>query len=172
MAVVAVATTGGCRVGVDAERSDRPLSCIPADVALSPAERSHLSRYPSAHQAAEFLKLWTLKEAYGKLRGRGICLPLERVEVALSPARLVRTEDGVGPPKGLHLETREIETAAGVYCISLALQAAPDVRPRAVFHLLDTLWPDAGEGTRQPPDCSAADYFTEREEDGHAAINC
>lgn len=35
LAVVAIASTEGCQVGVDAERCDRPLCCIPADVTLS-----------------------------------------------------------------------------------------------------------------------------------------
>jgi len=82
-----VAATRGCRVGVDAEPCDRPLCCIPADVALSPAERSQLASFPPHRQPSEFIRLWTLKEAYGKLRGRGICLPMERVELSVSPPR-------------------------------------------------------------------------------------
>jgi hypothetical protein len=147
-------------VGVDAERSDRPLHCTPADVALSPAERLHLASCPSDRRPAEFLKLWTLKEAYGKLRGHGICLPLERLEVAVSPARVVRTEEGLRPPKDLHLETRQVHTADGVYRTSLAIQCPPGVRPRAAFHLLDTLWADAGDVPRLPADDGAGERHT------------
>jgi 4'-phosphopantetheinyl transferase len=151
LAAVAVASTEGCRVGIDAERCDLALRCIPADVALSPAERSHLARLPAERQPAEFLTTWTLKEAYGKLLGRGVCLPLERLEVAASPAaRLVRTEEGLPPPDDLHLETRQVRTADGVYRASFAAQGPPGVRPRAAFHLLDTLWPDGGDVPRLP----------------------
>jgi 4'-phosphopantetheinyl transferase len=163
LSVVAVADTVGCRVGVDAECCDRALCCIPADVALSPAERAHLARYPAARQPAEFLKLWTLKEAYGKLRGCGVCLPLERIEVAVSPARLVRTEEGLPPPKELHLESRRIRVADGVYCVSLATHCASHVRPRARFHLLDTLWQDIGDAPRLPDDEGAVECCTEGE---------
>jgi 4'-phosphopantetheinyl transferase len=164
LAVVAVANTVGCRVGVDAERSDRALCCIPDDVALSPAERSHLARYPAARQPAEFLKLWTLKEAYGKLRGCGVCLPLERIEVATSPARLVRTEEGLPPPKELHLESRQIRTDDGVYCVSLAIQSGPNAPPpRVAFRLLDTLRPDTGDEMRLPDDEGAVECCTEGE---------
>jgi 4'-phosphopantetheinyl transferase len=164
LAVVAVAGGDGCRVGVDAERCDRPLCCIPADVALSPAERSHLARSPSARQPEEFLTLWTLKEAYGKLRGCGICLPLERLEVAVSPGgrvRLSRTEEGVRPAKELHVESRKIRTAAGVYRASLAVQCLPGAVPRVTFHLSDTLWPDAREVPRLPGDDVAGEGSTE-----------
>jgi phosphopantetheinyl transferase len=150
LSVVAIAHDAGCRVGVDAERTDSPLTCIPADVALSPAEREHVEGVSSLHQPQEFLKLWTLKEAYMKLRGCGVGVGLEQVEVALSPARLVRTEEGHEPPTDLHLETRPIHTAAGVYCVSLAVQCPPGVRPQVTFHLLETLWPDPREGRRLP----------------------
>ena len=166
LAVVAVANADECRVGVDAERCDRPLCCIPADVALSPAERAHLARVPTARQATEFLRLWTLKEAYGKLRGRGICLALERAEIDVSPARLVRTEEGLPPPKGLHLESRRVRTAAGEYCAALAVQCPPGVRPLVAFHLLDTLWPDDGGGPRLAADEGADPCRTEGEEVG------
>lgn len=150
LAAVAVASIEGCRVGIDAERCDRPLCCIPADVALSPAERLYLTTVPRERQPSEFLKLWTLKEAYGKLRGCGICFPLERAEFAVSPARRARTEAGLARLKELHFETREVRTTAGVYHISLAVQCPPDLRPRAAFHTLKTLCPTSGEDPRLP----------------------
>ena len=106
--------------------------------------------------------MWTLKEAYGKLRGCGVCLPLERLEVAVSPARLVRTEEGLPPPKELHLESRRIRTADGVYCVSLAVHCPSGLRLQASFHLLDTPWPDTGDGTRLP-DEGAVECCTEGE---------
>lgn len=147
LAAVAVAAEG-CRVGVDAERADRPVGHIPADVALSGAERSHLARRRPHRQPEEFLTRWTLKEAYGKLRGCGVCLPLERLEVAVSRAgraRIVRTEAGLRPPEGLHLESRLVRTAAGVYRASLAVLCPPGVRPRVTFHLCETLWQEGEE---------------------------
>ncbi|HEV2296110.1 MAG TPA: 4'-phosphopantetheinyl transferase superfamily protein [Tepidisphaeraceae bacterium] len=150
LAVVAIASTEGCRVGVDAERCDRPLCCIPADVALSPAERLQLTSVLPERQPSEFLKLWTLKEAYGKLRGRGICFPLEGLEVAVSPAQLVRAEVSLAPSKELHLETRQVRTAAGIHHTSLAVECPSDLRPRAAFHVLETLWPAPGEEPQLP----------------------
>lgn len=147
LSVVAVAEAEGCRVGVDAERSDRPLCCIPEDVGLSPTERAHLASCPSARRPAEFLKVWTLKEAYGKLCGCGICPAPERVEV----------------PEGVHTETHQISTAGGVYRTSLAVQSPAGVRPRVRFHRLDTLWPDAGRAPRLPADEGAVAAVTDNE---------
>jgi 4'-phosphopantetheinyl transferase len=163
LAAVAVANAEGCRVGIDAERRDRPLCCIPADVVLSPAERSQLATFPPCRQASEFLKLWTLKEAYGKLRGRGICFPLERVEIAVSPERLVRTEDGLDTPEDLHLESRRVRTATGVYHTSLAVRCPPGVRPRASFRVLDTVWPNPGEDPQLPADEGAVEHGRDEE---------
>jgi hypothetical protein len=159
-----VTNTDGCRVGVDAERVDRPLYCIPADVALSPAERSRLARCPSARQPAEFLTLWTLKEAYAKVHGCGVCLPLDRLEVAVSTGgrgRIVRTEQGLRPPKELQLESREIRTAASAYRASLAVQCPPGVRPRVTFHPPDTLRTDAAGMPCLLPDGVAVELRTE-----------
>lgn len=161
LAVVAVAGTEGCRVGVDAERCDRPLCCVPADVALSPAERSQLATVPPERRASEFLRLWTLKEAYGKLSGRGICFPLDRLEVVVTPASPVRREASPSPVKGLHLETRRVRTAAGAYHVSLAVQCPPDLRPRAAFHVLKTLGPGLGESPRLPADEGAVEHSSE-----------
>jgi phosphopantetheinyl transferase len=166
LVAVAVSSANGCQVGVDAERYDRRLYCMPEDVALSPAERSHLARRPSERRQAEFLTRWTLKEAYGKLRGCGICVPLQRLEVGVSAAgraRLVRTEEGLSPRQELHLQSRRIRARAGQYCTSLAIHCPPGVRPRAVVRLLDTLWPDAGEVPRLPADENAPELRIECE---------
>jgi phosphopantetheinyl transferase len=163
LAVVAVASTEGCRVGIDAERCDRPLCCIPADVALSPTERLQLGTIPPERQPSEFLKLWTLKEAYGKLRGRGICFPLEQLEVAQCPTTLVRTEAGLAPSGSSHLETRQVRTAAGLYHTSLATLCPPGLRLRVLFHMLETLWPIPDKGPRLPAGEGAVEHSSEEE---------
>lgn len=98
-----------------------------------------------------------------KLRGRGICFPLEGSEVAVSPARLVRAEVSLAPSKELHLETRQVRTAAGVHHTSLAVECPSDLRPRAAFHLLETLWPTPGEGPQLPADEGAVEHSSAEE---------
>jgi 4'-phosphopantetheinyl transferase len=140
LAAVAVTGAAGCEVGVDAERVDTPLACIPDDVALSPAEQWRLARDPPGERSAQFLKLWTLKEAYAKLRGRGVCMTLERIEIDCGSGRLMGTEEGDEPPADLHLITRQVRTPRGTYWISLAAQCPVGVCPEATFHLLETAW--------------------------------
>ena len=163
LAAVAVASAEGCRAGIDAERCDLPLHCIPADVALSAAERTRLATFPADRQPSEFLKLWTLKEAYGKLRGRGICFPMERVEVAASPARLVRTEEGLPPSQDVHLYTREVHTMTGVYHTSLAVECPPGVRPHVSLHVLDRIGSGPAVDPGLPEDEDAVEHSSGEE---------
>jgi len=74
---IAVAVSGG-KIGVDLQE---PVSFI-EDVKshfLSPAEMQYLNETP--HASAELLKLWTLKEAYGKCRGDGLIYPFRETNL-------------------------------------------------------------------------------------------
>lgn len=74
---IAVAVSGE-KIGVDLQE---PVSFI-GDVKshfLSPAEMQHLHETP--HTSADLLKLWTLKEAYGKCRGDGLIYPFRETNL-------------------------------------------------------------------------------------------
>jgi phosphopantetheinyl transferase len=69
-----------CRVGIDAE----PWRGAPNPVtsALSSAEVALLAARSEKDRAWNFLRLWTAKEAVAKADGRGLTLPLNRLDVA------------------------------------------------------------------------------------------
>lgn len=70
--VVVVAARAAGPVGVDVERV-RPLPALAlARRWFSPAELAWLAGRPEAARAADFLRLWTAKEAVGKALGRGL----------------------------------------------------------------------------------------------------
>ncbi|MEU7586625.1 4'-phosphopantetheinyl transferase superfamily protein [Micromonospora sp. NPDC049230] len=70
--LVAVAARPAGPVGVDVERI-RPLPALAlARRWFPPAELARLGDRPEAGRAAEFLRLWTAKEAVGKALGRGL----------------------------------------------------------------------------------------------------
>ena len=74
---IAVAVSGG-KIGVDLQE---PVSFIEnvKSYFLSPAEMQYLNETP--HTSAELLKLWTLKEAYGKCRGDGLIYPFRETNL-------------------------------------------------------------------------------------------
>jgi len=57
-------------VGIDAEECDRDIDLRLAEKFLSPTEKRHFAA--AADKQACLLRLWVLKEAYGKLLGKGI----------------------------------------------------------------------------------------------------
>lgn len=57
-------------IGIDAEERDRKIDLRLAEKYLSPAEMQHFAAATDKQEC--LLRLWVLKEAYGKLLGKGI----------------------------------------------------------------------------------------------------
>jgi 4'-phosphopantetheinyl transferase len=110
-AVVAVAVA---ELGVDVEtlrpvpRADRLALRY-----FSERERSWLAGRPTTTRDADFLALWTCKEAYLKAVGIGIGMPLKEVETGLQPPRLeaIPGDDAAGWTL-LHTELPEPATCS------------------------------------------------------------
>jgi hypothetical protein len=69
----------------------------------------------------------------------------------------------LAPSEDLHLETRQVHTARGVYRTSLAILCPPGVRPRVSFRVLDTVWPNPGADPQLPVDESAVGHGSDEE---------
>ena len=136
LAVVAVSSTSD--VGVDVESLDRTIIADPADIGLSPGEHAWLRSRPPATRQRDFVKLWTVKEAYVKLLGRGFFLDFSSFEIAMDPLRVVRTETGVEQPPDLQLATQEIRMHDGLYQLSLAVKCSPLRNLKVVLHVFDS----------------------------------
>jgi 4'-phosphopantetheinyl transferase len=66
-------------IGVDAEDCSGFQAAGIVEATLSVSERCALSSLSAEERAAEFLRYWTLKEAYVKARGIGITLPIDKI---------------------------------------------------------------------------------------------
>ena len=83
--VLVIAVSRKFELGVDIEALPPPASSeIPWHV-LNSVERKHLHTLPVPEQYLEFLRLWTLKEAYTKYLGMGASLDFRGVDVSLDP---------------------------------------------------------------------------------------
>jgi 4'-phosphopantetheinyl transferase len=95
--LVACAVTAGTPCGVDVEAVDRAMDPLRlAGAVCTPHERSWLAGLERAARPAGFCRLWTLKEAYVKARGRGLSLPLSQCGFAVT--------DPVGGTAGIRVE--------------------------------------------------------------------
>jgi len=77
--VVCGVTAAHEAIGVDAERSDRPVDYTAlAARFFAPMEADDVRAQPPERRARRFFEYWTLKESYIKARGLGLRLPLDQ----------------------------------------------------------------------------------------------
>lgn len=85
-ALVAVAVTHACDIGIDVEAVDPARLTMDLAVhTFAPAEVAHVRALPDAARPQALFAFWTLKEAYIKAVGRGLSLPLDSFAFSLAP---------------------------------------------------------------------------------------
>ncbi len=85
-------------VGVDVEgvRNNGVAMEEIAETVLSEPEKQALARFGGEDKRTTFLRFWTLKEAYIKADGRGVSLPLERIDVSAPGGRVAVLDQATG----------------------------------------------------------------------------
>ena len=81
-------------IGVDIEKEDRRLH--PLEIAeryFCDREREEIAKADTSARHRVFFELWTAKEAVLKATSLGLALELSKLEVALTPLRVVTLED-------------------------------------------------------------------------------
>ena len=99
--LVALAFAREREVGVDVERVDAEAAASLRHQALSQAERALLDAAPPEAQPGLFFRMWTRKEAYLKMEGHGLAVPLPDVDVSRVPPEggaFTRLLDARGAP--------------------------------------------------------------------------
>jgi 4'-phosphopantetheinyl transferase len=85
-------------VGVDVEGARNVGLAMDelADTVLSEPEKQALTRFCGEDRHTTFLRFWTLKEAFIKADGRGVSLPLERIDVSAPEGRVAVLNEATG----------------------------------------------------------------------------
>lgn len=97
--LIVIAVSQKFEVGVDIETIPSTMSEVPWQV-LTAAERQFIRSVPEEERFAEFLNIWTLKEAYTKYLGVGASLDFRRVEVTTAAdLASARTQDDTRMPE-------------------------------------------------------------------------
>jgi phosphopantetheinyl transferase len=135
-----VATSERLPVGIDAESIEQPVESHVARDFCCPGERAALEKLPPPQSAREFVRLWTLKEAYAKLTGRAADIDFSLLGFSFESLRLTDT-----PPTErelqTHFETLFVATGNGLSHVSVAIGMS---RPFGAELQVMTLVSDAG----------------------------
>jgi 4'-phosphopantetheinyl transferase len=123
MAVAAVSRS--CRVGVDVESLMGVSGADYPGNTLSSRERTWLENRPFRLRGQDFIRIWTVKEAYSKLLGRGVSLDFGSLEVTLDPQRIVHTGSRSRKTLNLYLESCTVNMPGGPCHLSLAAFCPP-----------------------------------------------
>jgi 4'-phosphopantetheinyl transferase len=107
IAVYVFSRRGEVGVDVEAIRPIREADAIAAR-SFSRREKEAYAALKPRHKALGFFNCWTRKEAFVKALGDGLSMPLDDIEVTLSPgepAKLLRVGDKTGARIGWRLES-------------------------------------------------------------------
>jgi 4'-phosphopantetheinyl transferase len=130
-------------VGVDVEgvRNNGVAVEEIAETVLSEPEKRALARFGGEDKRANFLRFWTRKEAYIKADGRGVSLPLERIDVSAPEGRVAVLDEATGEWRTCpRWELRTLAPAPG-YVAALAAES----QDRRL-----ALWQWSGESSTDP----------------------
>ncbi len=126
----AVSTLHTARIGVD----DEPLEAetgedfeLPLDM-LASSEQERLQSLDPEIRRNEFIRLWTLKEAYMKANGTGFGLGLDDFQIDW----ILNRSDQVIETDADRFETRAVEVGGRLYQISFATESGTEC---ASWHL-------------------------------------
>jgi phosphopantetheine--protein transferase-like protein len=117
---VAVAVSMKGPVGIDIECLDpeRPPGIV-YDV-LTDGERDRLKKCPAERQQAEFIRIWTVKEACAKALGLGLSLEFDRMEVWLDPLRVRLLDRIARTPEPFDVASTTITNTGRNYALTVA----------------------------------------------------
>ena len=111
------------------------------ETVLSEPEKQALARFDGEDKRTNFLRFWTLKEAYIKADGRGVSLPLKRIDVSAPEGRVAVLDEATGEWRTC--SRWELRTLAPVPGYVAALAAEGQDWRLALWH-----WP--GESSNDP----------------------
>jgi 4'-phosphopantetheinyl transferase len=124
----------GVEVGVDAECLDRsPNALALAEHCFSARETAWLRSLPESRRSAEFLRLWTLKEAVAKAVGLGLGLDFRTFDCSVDPPEVSFAASSGETVMAWDLNNWFVEPR---HWVSLAVRRPPGTRVElAVRHL-------------------------------------
>lgn len=122
------------------------------DTVLSEPEKQVLARFDGEERRETFLRFWTLKEAFIKADGRGVTLPLKRIDVSSAEGRAAVLDESTDEWRTCpRWELRTLATFPG-YVAALAAEGQD-------WRL--ALWQWRGESSENPAQGRQSPWYSE-----------
>lgn len=149
--LVVVAVSRTTDIGVDVECVDQNVDkTVIADFCHLDEQHS-VGGLPRPQEIREFLRLWTLKEAYTKLIGLGHKLDFKTVQFTLDPVKL-KTIGGVHDDAGsTQFENFYVSHKSALFNVSLAIRHAPGETGSTELQIISLAHPDEREASSVVP---------------------
>jgi phosphopantetheinyl transferase len=147
LAVIAVSRQ--LPVGVDAETIEQTVEKNVVSNFCCPGERAALQTLPTPQYMREFIRLWTLKEAYAKLTGLGAAIDFSSLGFSFDSLHLAHGP-ALAQELPAHFETMFVANGNGLSHVSLAIGMPPSAGVRVDLQVV-TLVGDAEPSAIQMP---------------------
>lgn len=95
-------------VGIDVE-AVRSIDLEIADTYFSKEEKQQLFSLSSQEQLPFFYKLWTLKESYIKMKGKGLSIPLDAFTIFIDGQGNIKIDEGEVSSSPIYLKQHSID---------------------------------------------------------------
>jgi phosphopantetheinyl transferase len=116
-----IATSAQLPVGIDAESIEQTVEDNVARDFCCPGEQAVLEKLPPTQSTREFVRLWTLKEAYAKLTGRAAAIDFSLLGFSLDS--LCLTHGPAEQELQTYFETLFVANGNGLSHVSVAIGA-------------------------------------------------
>lgn len=124
--LVVVAISPSLEIGIDVECIDQHVSKKVIADFCHLDERNSVGGLPQPQEIREFLRLWTLKEAYTKMVGLGHTLDFKMLKFTLDPVRLKVSGGKDEPAASTQFDNFYISYKHALFLASLAIRRQPD----------------------------------------------
>ena len=127
-------------IGVDAEAIDRKSATL--DIAkrfFSKDEFQELQTHSAESQTARFFHYWTLKEAYIKVRGMGMSIPLADFSMVEDKEQMIQVVHHTpGPHTQYHWYFEQTQLAED-YLLGMSVRLEAPIRPKIIIREMSLL---------------------------------
>jgi len=138
--LIGCVVTRNADCGIDVERLNRRLNFeLLARNVLTRSERDVVESMPTGQRVEQFIRLWTLKEAYAKARGLGLSLNFNSVSFHFGRDQAISIEvDHAGQDSPLDWMFQQW-APADTHIAALAIRCPPSVPAIVTHHRCDSI---------------------------------